>query len=174
MKKTLIYKHNGVSKDMSGKLETNEYTVKLWHPSFIHFVPPNKSIKYLFYWFFHYLRIFKNNNYSALLVYHKNRLITSLLIVPAHFKWPFMAQNDLQFTYVMTAKEYRGQGLAAQALLYILHNFNEDDRTFWYVTDIKNQASIHLCKKIGFEFQGYGERKGFLNCLYFQENHYMD
>ena len=129
------------------------------------FIPPNKSIKYIFYWFFHYLHIFKNRDYSALLVYEEKNLIASMLIVPAHFKWPFMKSDDLQFTYVLTAPMFRGKGIGEMMLRRAIREYQRNNREFWYVTDKNNYASIRLCSKAGFEFWSDARRHGILNVL---------
>ena len=120
-------------------------------------IPPARGKKYLIYWVFHFLKVFTNRDYSAVLVYEKDNLIASMLIVPAHFKWPFMRKDDLQFTFVMTHPEHRGKGIAEMMLRFAIEILNQDNRFFWYVTDNENIASIRLCTKVGFELKGYGE-----------------
>ena len=165
VKNTVIYRYQKESGQLESDISSMKLTTRWWRPSLCKYIPPGKSKKYLIYWFFHYLRIFRNRDYSALLIYDKNRLISSLLVVPAHFKWPFMQKIDLQFTYVMTDKDHRNQGIAARALKYAINAYNKKGRSFWYVTDTENTASIKLCTKLGFEFQGYGTRQGFINSL---------
>lgn len=151
MKKTVIYKFDQEKNANPDTVLPENYHLKWWRPSLNRFIPPRKSKKYVMYWLFHYLRVFKNRDYAALLLYDKQTLITSFLIVPAYYKWPFMGKNDLQFTYVMTHKNYRGKGLAATALMYAMKKFYHSGRSFWYVTDTENEASMRVAEKLGFE-----------------------
>ena len=85
-----------------------------------------------------------------------------MLIVPAYFKWPFMEKKDLQFTYVMTNPDFRGQGIGSSMLQAGLQKLKKKERTFWYVTNKENVASQRLCKKVGFKLAGPGiTKKGF-------------
>lgn len=166
MSNTLIFKNTNYNRVLT-TIFCSSFTVIIWKPKGKSFIPPRKSRKYFIYWLFHYLGIFKNRDYSALLVYHNDLLIASMLIVPAHFKWPFMSKDDLQFTYVITQPEYRGKGIGEMMLRQAIKNFNKEKRTFWYVTDEKNLPSIRLCKKVGFIFCYYGFRSGILKILRF-------
>lgn len=140
---------------------TNDFSFILWKPSLGKLIPPGKGKKYFFYWLFHYLRVFGNRDYSALLVYNGEVLASSLLVVPSYYKWPFMKKDDVQLTYVLTRPEYRGKGLAEQAVrLAIAHN-QHPGRAVWYVTNTENVASVRLCEKVGFESAGYGLKSGF-------------
>jgi len=155
MKQTIIYKFEKDIDTINNEALPENYNIKWWRPSCIRFIPPGKSKKYFMYWLFHYFRIFKSRDYAAFLLYDNQTLITSFLIVPAYFKWPFMNNNDLQFTYVMTHKSYRGQGLAAKALRYALEKFYRPERSFWYVTDNENKASMRLAEKLEFKQTNY-------------------
>lgn len=100
-----------------------------------------------------------------MLVYDEAKLVSSLLVVPAHYKWPFMGNNDVQLTYVLTHPDYRGGGLAETAIRFAIGKVGAQGRYFWYVTDTLNQASMRLCKKIGFEFYCYAQRHGWLRVI---------
>lgn len=167
MNKQLVVYKQAYSVVLSAKREllTSGYHMVLWKPSAGSFIPPGKSKKYYIYWLFHLLGIFKNKDYAALLVYDQQQLITSLLIVPAYYKWPFMDKDDLQFTYVMTHPDYRGKGIAEEAIRYALGSLKKEGRDFWYITDTANTASIKLCTKTGFHLFGNAQRKGLLKTL---------
>lgn len=141
------------------------YSTKIWVPSLSNFIPPGKGKKYIFFWIFHYLHIFRNRDYSAFFIYENDINIASLLIVPAYFKWPFMEKNDVQITYVMTKPEYRGKGIGTIMLQAVIQRLKMDKRNFWYVTDTDNHASAGLSAKVGFEFWAYGKSRGFLRIL---------
>ena len=137
----------------------------LWQPSPWAPRPPDKSKRYLAYTGFHYSKIFKNSLYSAVLVREHGSLISSLLVVPAHFKWPFMGPRDVQFTYVLTRPGHRGRGLAEQAIRFAVQKLNGKVDRYWYVTDTENKPSIRLCQRLGFEFHAFGRRTGPLRVL---------
>ena len=123
---------------------------KIWKPSLINIKPPDKKIKYIFYWIFHYLGVFKNKNYCSVIVLHGKIIVASLLVVPTHFKWPFMSKNDIQFTYVLTNNRYRGKGLAGQMIYFASKKLKNID-TYWYITDNLNDSSIKVAIKAGFQ-----------------------
>lgn len=165
MMRTVIYRLDSHSYDVRSAAESGGFLFTIWKPSWRSFLPPEKGRKYLLYWIFHVLGIFRNRDYGAVLVYRGECLISSLLVVPAHFKWPFMASGDLQFTYVLTHPDYRGQQLAFHAIQYAMFRLSKPGRSFWYVTDTGNPSSIKLCEKLGFGFYSFGYRSGGLKIL---------
>jgi hypothetical protein len=134
------------------------FDIKIWQPTLLNFYPPGKSFKYIIYWFFHILRIFSNRNYCSILLYEKEVLVSSLLIVPKYMKWPFMEKNDLQITYVITNELYRGLGIASLMLSSIPMFFNDFNGNWWYVTSNENLVSQKLASKMGFRVIGNGFR----------------
>jgi GNAT superfamily N-acetyltransferase len=164
--KIIIYKLDSLDLILNGQdIIDSGYRTVFWKPSLKSFVPPDKDKKYLLYWFFHQLGIFRNGDYGSLLVYDGQQMVSSLLIVPSYYKWPFMSKNDLQFTYVMTRQDYRGKGIAAMAMRYAINQLKNKERNFWYVTDEKNTVSIKLCSGIGFKFYSYARRFSILKIL---------
>jgi ribosomal protein S18 acetylase RimI-like enzyme len=163
--KTVIYRGTDIVLTMSPDDQDSRFRYVLWQPSFRDFVPPGKNRKYFFYWLFHYLGIFRNRDYQAVLVYEGTKLVSSLLIVPAHYKWPFMGNNDVQLTYVLTLSEYRGMGLAEKAIRFAIRKAGAKGRFFWYVTNVDNHTSIRLCKRVGFEFYSDAQRQGLLKII---------
>jgi ribosomal protein S18 acetylase RimI-like enzyme len=161
-KKIVVYK---LKPDNAIFAEKINYSVSIWKPSLVKIHPPNKSIKYLFYWLFHFFKVFHNEHYSSGLLLDNGKIVSSLLVVPAHFKWPFMGGDDVQFTYVLTNPKYRGKGLAKKTIQHMISELSSSVDTFWYVTDTENKASIKVAEKLGFEFAGYAERSGILRIL---------
>lgn len=147
---TVIYRGD-YSDHLICTLDNSDYDFGEWKPGLDSFLPPGKGFKYLLFWVFHYLRIFKNRDYSSVLLFDGEVRIASLLVVPAYYKWPFMQKDDLQFTYVMTNMEYRGKGIGEKLLRYAIVRFRKPDRNLWYVTNSENQASVRLCTKVGFK-----------------------
>ncbi|WP_114752699.1 GNAT family N-acetyltransferase [Pleomorphovibrio marinus] len=124
---------------------------EIWRPSIKNFIPKGYGKKYLSFWVFHYLKVFKNRNYHAILAYKENKLIGSLLLVPKYYKWDFMENNDLQITYVKVNKDERGQGygeILMKFTLQYLENIKFGD--LWYITDTNNMTSQNLAYKCGF------------------------
>ncbi len=164
--RNIIFKRDVKEIDSEAAIELNtsglnsEYKIVIWKPGITNFVPESYPKKYFLYWFFHYFGFFKNRNYSAVLIYHNSKVVSCILVIPAYFKWPFMNKKDVQIAYVITDKEYRGKGLAAEAILNSIKNLkNTDVENIWYVTSEDNHSSIKLCTKLGFKPMGYGARK---------------
>ncbi len=143
--------------DFSEYLDT--YHVKIWKPSLTRIVPPGYSVKYFFYWLAHFLRIFRNRYFSAIYIYFNDELVSSMLIVPAYFKWPFMGKNDVQFCYSMTRVEYRGRGINTFVKLYSRYLYKNEDIRFWGVVDPENHTNIKILKKVGLKFFSEARRQ---------------
>lgn len=149
-----------IGKDFKQVELPSDYKTVFWKPGLTKLVPESYPKKYFFYWFFHLVGIFKNRNYSAILIYHNTKVVSCILAIPAYFKWPFMNKKDVQIAYVITDTKYRGKGLAAAAILSSVKNLkNTDVEDVWYVTSEDNHSSIKLCSKLGFKPMGYGQRK---------------
>lgn len=137
------------------------YHIQKWNPAVFRLLPPNKGYKYILYWIFHYAKIFKNRKYSAYFIYNnEDELVSSCLVVPSHFKWPFMNRDDVQFTYVMTRPEFKGQGMAGKLINKVIELIEPEVDNFWYVTDTGNTASIKVAEKMGFKLVGKADRVG--------------
>lgn len=165
MVSSIIYKRSidDIRKEEISIDLASDFKIVFWKPSFTNFIPESYPTKYFIYWFFHFLRIFKNRNYSAILIYHKGKVVSCILAIPAYFKWPFMGKNDVQIAYVITDTEYRGQGLAAVAIENAFKELSSTTvKDVWYVTSFDNKSSQRLCTKLGFLPAGTGSRKYFL------------
>jgi GNAT superfamily N-acetyltransferase len=137
------------------------FEIEVWEPTITKWLPPNKGSKYILYWFFFQLGIFRNKQYKALLLRQDKQIVSSLLVIPTYFKWPFMQKNDVQITYVMTNQQFRGQKLAYKLIQYAIANLLEESTGVWYLTNSGNLASINLCTNLGFNKMGTGSRKSF-------------
>lgn len=167
--RSIIFKKSieSIGKNHPESKLNNEYKIVFWRPDLTRFVPESYPKKYFLYWIFHYLGIFKNKNYSAILIYNNSKVVSCILAIPAYFKWPFMNKKDVQIAYVITDSNYRGKGLAAEAIIAsIKYLLNTSVNDVWYVTSEDNLSSIKLCTKLGFEPEGYGKRKYFLKFLH--------
>lgn len=162
-KDILVFKKDNTALTSNSNIRL-DYRLEVWRPGVFTFVPPNKGIKYFFYWIFYMFGIFKNSNYASYLLYDNGILVSSCLVVPSYYKWPFMGNNDIQFTYVVTNENYRGQGLAGKLIEKAMADFSHQSDAFWYITDTQNPASIRVAEKLGFRCQGKAERS-FLKIL---------
>lgn len=145
-----VYRYDGKVAGSSGDL--NDMKID-WHPSPTRWIPPDKSSKYLVYSVFHYARIFRNRDYCWMALAATD-VKASMLCVPAHFRWPFMGRNDIQFTYVFARPGERGKGWGAKLLDAGLSCLAMPGRTFWYVTDEDNIPSQKLARRAGFQLAG--------------------
>ena len=72
-----------------------------------------------------------------------------------------MKKKDVQFIYVITKKEFRGQGLAKKlmsfSIRYVANHTASDN--IWWLTDESNIASQKSALALGFQLVGYGEKR---------------
>jgi lipopolysaccharide/colanic/teichoic acid biosynthesis glycosyltransferase len=69
-----------------------------------------------------------------------------------------MDRSDLQIGDTWTHPDHRGRGLAATALRYLLSTQGQPGRTFWYLTEADNTASIRVADRSGLRWVGDGEK----------------
>lgn len=155
-----IYMRSSERED-AGRVALPNLSFSFWRPGPRDLIPAGMNAKFGFWWLFHYLRIFKNKDYSVLFVLKDGKIVHRSCVVPAYFRWPFMSSDDLQISSTWTASEYRGQGLGTMALQYIVREKGKLNRRFWYVTREDNPASISVCKKAGFRLFSKAERENF-------------
>lgn len=138
------------------------FAIRYWRPGIFNWKPKGKPLKYYIYTIFQLTGIFKNKSFAYIELLDKSTGVSaaSLLVVPAHFKYPFMKKQDIQFTYVMTKPEYRGRRLAIILLQEAWARRSDRSGTAWYVTNSENTASIRVAEKTGFTLDGYGKREG--------------
>jgi len=127
------------------------YEVAIWQPGLRSMVPPTMSPRFLAWWVFSYCGIMKSKLYRGLLITQNGEVVHRSCLVPKYFRWPFMADGDLQITSTWTKPAHRGQGLAKFGLKYLVDRFASDDRTLWYLTRQDNPASIAVCNSCSFE-----------------------
>lgn len=139
-----------------------DFALRYWRPGIFNWKPKGKPLKYYLYTVFHFIGIFKNKSFAfiELLDMKSGVSAASLMIIPAHFKYPFMKKGDIQFTYVMTKPIYRGKSLAILLLQEAWTRRTDKFGRAWYVTNTENTASIRVAEKSGFALEGYGKREG--------------
>jgi GNAT superfamily N-acetyltransferase len=108
-------------------------------------------------WFaFDRLGRFSSHAFEELSVWRGGRLLHRLIVTPRWFRFPFMAADDLQVGALWTAPEARRLGLARAAMREALRRHT--GRSFWYVVDDANAASIGLAEGCGYRMAGAGRR----------------
>lgn len=128
---------------------------KKWTPDRKQIIPEDKPLKYIIYTVSLLLRIFRNKNYFHYYFKNSGGIASGFLTIPAYFRWPFMQRNSVQFTYVVTAEEHKGKGLAWQGIYKAYQDLKiKGVENFWYVTDTENMASQRLAQKMGFNLVG--------------------
>ncbi|RZJ76715.1 MAG: hypothetical protein EOO45_01305 [Flavobacterium sp.] len=137
-----------------------DYDIKVWRPSLFRILPPGFPRKYLLFYLAHHLHIFKNRYYSVIYVYdNKNgALVSSTLLIPKYFKWPFMNDGDLQYSYSITKPHYRGKGVNTFVKQYARVLYNERTTNFWGLVDPENISSIKVLEKSGLHFYRTAKR----------------
>lgn len=141
--------------------EGDSYKFSIWRPSVFSLIPPGKDFKYAY---FSILSVFGFGSFRKLFglgILEKNNIkVASLLMVPKYYSYPFMGSKDVQMTYVLVKKDFRGQGIGGvllESALQYLKNYDKVEYV-WYVTTDDNIASQKLAKSIGFVYQGQGIR----------------
>ena len=140
-------------------LETPPYTFRLFRPTLREPLAPGLGWSPYAVWsLLSFLRVFRNRDYHALLIYDGETLIHRSLAMPGYFRYPFMDNDDLNIGDVWTARRYRGQGLAKFAFREIMRRLGHPGRTFWYICEASNKPSIRAAKGVGFRRLAGGRR----------------
>jgi len=109
-------------------------------------------------WGFHKLRIFRNRRYCLILIREKARIIHRSCVFPGYFRFPFMAQEDLQVGDIWTDDKRRGLGLATHGLARAVEIASDRPRRLWYIVEEENLTSIRLAERVGFSCVARGKR----------------
>lgn len=135
------------------------YEVVYWRPTSLNWLPPQcPALPFGVWALFHHLRIFSNQDYGLLLLFREGRLVHRSCVFPRYLRFPFMGEADLQVGDTWTAEDERGKGLARFALTEILRREPVKSRTFWYIVESANLASIRVVEKSGFGLVSAGRR----------------
>lgn len=105
------------------------------------------------------MRLFRNREYGAFLILRDGICVHRSVVFPGFFRFPFMEAGDLQVGFIWTAENERGRGLAKLALLSLLAADPNRERTYWYLADDDNPASIRLVESANFCCCGVGTRR---------------
>ena len=132
---------------------------RFWTPSLHEPLPPDLPARIFTAWTaMHHLRVFRNRLFAIYLVSRDGRLVHRSCVLPAWYRLPFMAAQDIQIAATHTAPEARGQGLARAAVSAIVARFRAPGRTIWYFANEDNHASLRVIEQCGFACAGEGVR----------------
>jgi len=146
-----------------------DYTFGIWKPKIYEMWPRGLFFTALVaWWFFYFFRIFNNSEYRIFLIYYRDKKVAHYSVVlPKHFRTPFMENDDLQVGPVGTDKNHQRRGLAFFTIQKIIEFYKDKNIKFWYVTREGNEPSIRLIEKAGFVKYGEGiKKKRFIGGLF--------
>jgi RimJ/RimL family protein N-acetyltransferase len=147
----------GQAAPAAGSLADGDDFLEIWQPRGLRLVPRGmRSLRFSVYSLFHHLRIFRSRDYALLLVRHGERIVHHSCVNPPDFRFPFMADDDLQIGDVETSPDHRGSGIASSAISAVVAR---PGRTFWWIAEAGNAASIRAVEKVGFLRCGTAERR---------------
>ena len=137
------------------------YAASAWWPSLRQPWPRGAfdlglKVRFLFRCVLHYLPLLANRECGAICVYFAEHLVHYSAFAPRYWRFPFMADNDLQIGNTWTDPSHRGRGLAGFALEKILVLKRKPGRYFWYVVEAINRPSIRVVERAGFELAAEG------------------
>ncbi len=113
----------------------------------------------LFYWVMRYCRLFSDFDYSIYTVQRGRKIVHYSVVLSRFFRFPFMAENDIQIGPCWTDNEYRRKGIHSFIIRKILDTYqNRGNFKFWYITREDNIASRESIQKTGFIQYGKGKR----------------
>ena len=135
------------------------YESLFWRPSLTAICPPGFGFyPFLVWWLLHVLHVFQNREYGVFVIRRDNKWVHRSVVTPRFYRFPFMNSRDLQVGDVWTAEHERGNSLASFALLSILRDEPIRNRTYWYLVDEDNTASIRIAERANFGTAAIGTR----------------
>ena len=133
--------------------------VRIWRPAADGWPASGPFLGENLIWFaFDRLGLFASREFEELTIWRGGRLLHRQIVTPRWLRFPFMAADDVQIGALWTAPEVRRTGFAAAAVAESLRRHARPGRSFWYLVDEENPASIHLAKACGFRLEGKGRR----------------
>jgi GNAT superfamily N-acetyltransferase len=147
----------GESRLAASRMQNGGTAVTFWTPSLSSPFPPGRRDPRIWsYSLLHALRQFGCADYSMVTLKDNSGSIAhSSMVMPAFARFPFMGQRDLQIGATETDPAFRGRGLAVRAIDEAIAHFGRD-RTYWYLTEAANAASVSVIRKTGFTLAGTG------------------
>jgi len=157
-KRYILYSSRSDSfNDDQGSLRSG-YHLDVWKPTPFSLAPKElASPTFIMWWLFHWARIFKNQKYHVVLIRNRHgKLAHYTVVLPPHFRFPFMQNADLQVGPIGTMIDHRRNHLALHALQHIVREYTDFHCLLWYVVRKENEPSIRLIEKMGFKAAGEG------------------
>ena len=133
--------------------------LRCWQPA-VDGYPPRQSrgVANAFWWLLAKSGGFATQSFGELRIEEGDRLLHRLIITPRWYRFPFMAEHDLQIGAIWTSPEARRNQLARTAIAEAHRRFGTDGTQFWYVTEAGNAASEALARSCGYELVATGRR----------------
>jgi GNAT superfamily N-acetyltransferase len=154
----LFYRRVGTDPVLSAPDRPN-LSVRLWSPARDGFPPAGTRRAQNAAWtVLAKIGAFAPPGLSELSLWQDGQMVHRMIVTPRWFRFPFMADWDLQLGDLWTDPSMRGQGVARIAIAEACRRFGTPDMHFWYVTDAANQASKQLAEACGFQLVGTGRR----------------
>jgi GNAT superfamily N-acetyltransferase len=100
-------------------------------------------------WLLHCLRAFPNRDYTVFVVRRGNEFAHYSGVTGRYWRFPFLADADLQIGDTWTHPDHRGKGLAGFAIDRILTAMSRPGRLIWYVVEDINTPSIRAAEGAG-------------------------
>ncbi len=155
----LFYSSTGLSSATQLLLPPG-YELGMWWPSLRRPWPTGAAayirLKFLFRALLQALGFLAAGECGALCLHFGGRLVHYSGFTPRYWRFPFLADEDLQIGDTWTDPAHRGRGLALVALRQILAMKRKPGRKFWYVVGAANAPSIHVAEKAGFRVVAHG------------------
>lgn len=131
-----------------------------WWPTWRHPLPPgHRAAKFLVWFLFDRLRVFRAPGYSVCLIEEAGKTVHRSCVFPRFFRFPFMGDGDLQVGDTWTAPSARGRGLATLALREICRRHAVSGTAIWYLVEDANHGSIKVVERVGFSLVGFGSKR---------------
>ena len=143
-----------------GRLEPR-YRCVIWRPRAWRILPrglrgARMRLKFLFRWTLDGMRVFAGPGFGAVLIYEGDRLVHYSGFTPRYWRFPFIANGDLQIGDTWTDPAYRGRGLASAGLARTVALLARPQRRLWYVVESTNGPSIRVAEKARFVLAAEG------------------
>ncbi len=153
-------RHRYLREEMGGGLHP-PYWWTVWRPRILPTLPPGLpklrfKLRFFFRWALHRLHLFADSGSGVLLIYDRRRLVHYSCFTPEYWRFPFVADDDVQIGDTWTDPAYRGRGLASFALQTIVTTLAKPGRKLWYVVQDINAPSIRVAEKAGFTLAAEG------------------
>jgi RimJ/RimL family protein N-acetyltransferase len=151
------------SQHLAAGVLPGSYSWTTWRPRIWPALPRGLSglklkLRFLFRWALYRAHLFGGSECGALLVYEGERLAHYSSYTPRYWRFPFLADDDLQVGDTWTDPAYRGRGLALFALQTLEASLERPNRRLWYVVGELNQPSIRVAEKAHFKLAAEGTR----------------